>query len=688
MKFGKQFEYYKIPEWSEFYLDYDGIKTIIKFLDKRRLKKKQLKKIKTIKAKLRRLSTQNEDSNISEDINTNTQDQIRNTSLDENLLVTETKTFLRANSVNMKTEKIMEAEDLSGYSNEEKLIRFANSYKKKIGLINDFFTKKLEELYQNLEKLKLKMNAKNKNLLKEDQNYKRATKQLNAERDEMGYAVSWKRALSALYNEMSWLHSYHSINTLAVKKIEKKIKKIFKLNGIMGIEKTLNDIDNKFPIFNEALNSLIKLRKNIQKLYADEFTNSDLAIASKELDNRLQGSGKIKHTKLIFFYFGIILSCFLFLLFLSLIDKDDTGKKGNGLYPFFPAFNFGLVIVEAMIGCGCVIDILKNYRINYVYILEIDLKARLGSSELFQNGFMMLAIWMIILLLMKLSLSYNLFGGQFAFFALLINGFFIIFLFLPFHIMYYSFRKGIVKVLIRNLFPFGRNTVRFKDFLFGDILTSLNKPFASLLLSYCLMSCTNCEYNNGRSSDCNRETISCLIVLFYPFFIRFTQCINRYYYTRQKWPHLGNTMKYVGGLSNAVCAWLYSRYNNKETFIAHIVAGVISQSYMLFWDIYVDWGLGRWGAKNFFLRDTINYPKKWYYFVIIVDAILRFTWVLNLIQFYDKNRNDLNEYKNLIFALLEAYRRIQWCVFRIENEQCSNPENYRTILAIPELPLD
>ena len=105
---------------------------------------------------------------------------------------------------------------------------------------------------------------------------------------------------------------------------------------------------------------------------------------------------------------------------------------------------------------------------------------------------------------------------------------------------------------------------------------------------------------------------------------------------------------------------------------------------MLFWDIYVDWGLGRFGAKNFFLRDTIVYPKKWYYIVIIIDTFLRFSWTWNF--FSIKGLDD--EYKNLIFALLEAYRRIQWCVFRIENENVSNPENYRTILAIPELPLD
>ena len=679
MKFGKQFEYYKIPEWSEFYLDYDGIKTIIKFLDKRRLKKKQLKKIKKLKAKLRKLSTQNSNNPIEEsnDIDTNS-NKIEKT--DENLLIPETEKLQKSDTFDLKTEKIMKAEDLSSYSNEEKLSRFIEIYKSKIGEVNEFFKKKLEEFIQNFEKLKMKISTKNKALSKEEGNVKRTALRLNAERDEIGYAVSWKRALSALYNETSWLHSYHSVNMLAIQKIQKKIIKIFKLNDIIEIESALNNADNEFPFFNELINKLVELRKNIKKFYAGEFTNLDINKASKDLERRLQGAGKIKHTKLIYFYIGIIISCFLFLLVLSPIKSEGSGSMDT----FFPAFNFGFVIIESMIGCGCVVYILQQYRINYVYILEIELKARLGPSELFQNSFMMLAIWMIIIVLMKLAINFNFFGGQYALFALILNGFLVIFLFLPFHIMYYSFRKGIVKVLIRNFFPIGRNTVRFKDFLFGDILTSLNKPFASLVLGYCLMSCIDCEANNKRDPDCNRETVPCLIVLFYPFFIRFTQCINRYYYTRQKWPHLGNTLKYVGGLSNAVCAWLYARYKTDGWLYLHIVVGIISQGYMLFWDVYVDWGLGRFSTKNTFLREKIVYPKKWYYFAITVDVILRFSWTWNFI----KINKDYDEWKNLVLAFLEAYRRIQWCVFRIENENCSNPENYRTILTIPELPLD
>ena len=694
MKFGKQFEFYKIPEWSEFYFDYSGIKTVIKFLDPRRKKKKQLKKLKKIKEKLRKMSTR--DRIYSQDLSSNNSkinnndendnNNIINTQLNQssdNLIIpNEKKPFLDSDKVTLevkvKTEKILEAQDLSGYSNEEKLAKFIEIYKEKISFINNFFMKKLEEFSQKLENSKQKMDIKNKSF-KDEFNMKRTNALLNAERDEMGYAVSWKRALSSLYNETSWLHSYQSINVLAVKKIRKKIEKIFKLIGINGIANELDNAEMVFPFFTEATDKLVLLRKNIKKLYAAEFTNSDLTKASSELEHRLQGTSKIRHTRLIYFYFGIILSCILFFIFLANIPSTTD----NDLSPFFPAFNFGLVIIEAMIGCGFVVSILQKYRINYVYILDIDLKSRLGGHDLYKNGFLLLTLWISILLLMKLSLNFGFFGGQYALFSLILNGLLILFLFLPFHIMYFGFRKGIIKVLIRNFFPIGKNTVRFKDFLFGDILTSLNKPFTSLLLGYCLMSCIDCQALNKRSSECNRDTIPCLIVLFYPFFIRFTQCINRLYFTRQKWPHLGNTFKYLGGLSNAFASWFYSRYKTNELLIVHIIVGIISQGYMLFWDIYVDWGLGRFG-KNFFLREKIVYPKYWYYGAMVIDAILRFSWTWNFIKI-DKS---WDEWKNLIMALLEGYRRIQWCIFRFENEHMTNPENYRTILAIPELPLD
>jgi hypothetical protein len=116
-----------------------------------------------------------------------------------------------------KTKKILETEDLSNLPNEQKLIKFISIYKEKIKIIDDFFNIKLKEYISEYEKLENKINSMEEQM--QDESF---LAEINAERDEMGYAVSWKRALSSLYIETSWLHSYHSINILAVQKNSKE----------------------------------------------------------------------------------------------------------------------------------------------------------------------------------------------------------------------------------------------------------------------------------------------------------------------------------------------------------------------------------------------------------------------------------------------------------------------------------
>ena len=665
MKFGKQFSFYKIPEWSEFYFDYIGVKTVLKFIDPRRKKKNSVKKIKKLKKKL----------TIKQNYTENT---IPSNNFEESSKIIDyQKEHLNKKEIE-KNEVIKNSEDISKLSNDEKLKHFIKFYISKVKVIDEFFTSKLNEYYNSYKNLKNKINEK-KNSEKDKEN-KIDKKLENAERDELGYAVSWKRAISNLYNHTSWLHSYYSINNLALQKIQKKSKKIFKLLNINNIGKELIEADATFDFFKQLPN-LVELRKKIKNIYAQELTNGSLSKASIELDARLMGGTRMKQTKLIYFYLGVIIMCILFLIVLNFMKKEED----NSLVPFFPAFNFSFAVIMIMLGVGINLVILRKYRINYIYIFEIDPKLRLGPGEMFQNGLLMLSVWLILIILTKLTLNFKFFGSEYSLFSLILNCLLIIFFFFPFHCMYYSFRQGIIVTLIRNLFPFGKNTVRFKDFLFGDILTSLNKPFTSLILSFCLLSCRTCRAENVRISDCNRDTIPCFIILLYPFFIRLTQCINRYYYTRMAWPHLGNTIKYVGGLLNVIFTWLYGKNKSSVTRkVLHIVIGCLSQGYMLFWDFFVDWGCGDIHSKNFFLRDKIVYPKYMYYGAMFINAILRFSWTWNFIHINKK----YDEWKNFIMAILEAYRRIQWCIFRIENENTNNPEKYRAILAIPELPMD
>lgn len=92
----------------------------------------------------------------------------------------------------------------------------------------------------------------------------------------------------------------------------------------------------------------------------------------------------------------------------------------------------------------------------------------------------------------------------------------------------------------------------------------------------------------------------------------------------------------------------------------------------------MDWGLARRNANNIFLRNNILYPPKYYYLAIFTNTCLRLSWLNIFITI----KND--EMKNLVLSILEVYRRSQWSLFRVENENANNPEQYRAILEIPD----
>ena len=348
-------------------------------------------------------------------------------------------------------------------------------YKGKIKLIDDFFNIKLEEYKAELNKLQNKMN-----MMDNHSNDESFVEEINAERDEMGYAVSWKRALSSLYNETSWLHSYHSINSLAVQKIQKKIIKIFRLYKIETVE-ILDKISTEYSFFGESLNRLVDLRVRIKKLYSEKFTKGNDLKAKHELEKRLQGGVQENKYHLFCLYLGIFISCLFFYILVKHVDGSNTN---DSFKPFFPFFSFSYIIILSLFLLGIDMMVLQYYKINYAYIFELDIRNKIKPFVIFQNALGLSALWILFFLLMKMAMKFNLFGGEYTLFPLLMNTLLVVILFLPFHVIYLSFRKGLLLVLIRNLFPFGKNTVRFKDFVFGDILTSLSDPFKNLILGW------------------------------------------------------------------------------------------------------------------------------------------------------------------------------------------------------------
>ena len=69
-------------------------------------------------------------------------------------------------------------------------------------------------------------------------------------------------------------------------------------------------------------------------------------------------------------------------------------------------------------------------------------------------------------------------------------------------------------------------------------------------------------------------------------------------------------------------------------FAVYVTFNTIATLYCLIWDVRMDWGLFRSkDPATYLLRDEITFSKTFYYFALITNAILRFFWLITIINF-------------------------------------------------------
>ncbi|XP_008477697.1 xenotropic and polytropic retrovirus receptor 1-like, partial [Diaphorina citri] len=104
-------------------------------------------------------------------------------------------------------------------------------------------------------------------------------------------------------------------------------------------------------------------------------------------------------------------------------------------------------------------------------------------------------------------------------------------------------------------------------------------------------------------------------------------------------------------------------------FYPWLAASVISSIYSYIWDIKMDWGLFDKNAPpdNPFLREETVYSSTgFYYFAILEDLTLRFSWLGAFFLVH----NDYLESDTMLCLTgpLEVFRRFVWNFLRLEYE--------------------
>ena len=372
----------------------------------------------------------------------------------------------------------------------------------------------------------------------------------------------------------------------------------------------------------------------------------------------------------------------------------------------WPIYRCLFIMIFSLFFAGVCVKILRKYRVNYVSIFGIEPANRMNEYQFYKLFLYWQSLLSFTLLVEVLNIKgYVNFGrekvGPASWPTLTLIVLMILIMVNPFSYGYKKFRHELLLALYYTVVaPFG--LVRFKDFFFGDILTSMVKPFIDIIFIANYFNFEQNQISGGTSPawrnmdiklhQCSPSNMAILVVSLLPFHFRFWQCIYKYNETGLWFPNLVNAGKYFAGMMVIFFSYLVADGSDAITKEFYVKFAVFSTLYSYSWDIVMDWGLlrGTRGFPSCLLRDRIKYPPSFYYFSAVTNLALRFAWALPLIdnKFWSFYFSDsFNEYQILFFLLAfgETYRRAQWSLFRVENENINNYEKYRAIHEIPKV---
>jgi hypothetical protein len=154
--------------------------------------------------------------------------------------------------------------------------------------------------------------------------------------------------------------------------------------------------------------------------------------------------------------------------------------------------------------------------------------------------------------------------------------------------LYREFRFEVIYALFNTVIaPFGK--VRFKDFFLADIFCSLVKPFLDCYIITCFFSTDKWKSFQLGENLCFPDDLAICLISLLPFYFRFWQCLNRFYFTKLWFPHTINAGKYLTSMLLLLFTYYKNTYGaNKVIFLSF---QVFSTLYSLIWDFVMDWGL-------------------------------------------------------------------------------------------------
>ncbi|KAG4402030.1 hypothetical protein GLYMA_02G110600v4 [Glycine max] len=252
--------------------------------------------------------------------------------------------------------------------------------------------------------------------------------------------------------------------------------------------------------------------------------------------------------------------------------------------------------------------------------------------------------------------------------------------FCPLNIIYRSSRFFFIRCLFRCICaPFF--TVRLPDFFLADQLTSQFQTFRSFELYICYYGLGEHSMRQKKCHSHGFYNVQYFIVGIIPYWFRLAQCMRQFYEEGD----INRAFNGLNYLSTIVAMIFRTTFELKKGLSWKVLALVTSALAVLqntYWDIVRDWGLLRRHSKNPYLRDQLILPHKSFYFIaMVLDIVLRISW-MQLV--FEMDWSPLHKVAMItVTSCLEIIRRGIWNFFRLENEHLNNVGNYRAFKSVP-----
>ncbi|CAK4077925.1 unnamed protein product [Aphanomyces euteiches] len=364
---------------------------------------------------------------------------------------------------------------------------------------------------------------------------------------------------------------------------------------------------------------------------------------------------------------------------------------------------------------GLSLYVWRSARINYMYIMDLEPRNTKDYDQVFHD-----AGHISIVYLINMLVYYKVINGEFPEDRVMHRGYVLLFLFL-YMVYFYLIREwrkkiGFVKAIGKIMCaPFFQVTF-FHTFL-GNYMLSMQRMNQDLAWSFCFFVTGefletddldllkpsddmqgylhNHTMQSIVPSKCHSNfyyaKIAVPLLCALPTWFRFLQSLRRIYDMKVWWPAVGNVIKF--GLGELVILFgIFHPFHNPTKPTSDLsplqllwIAGFITFSFILwFWDVTMDWGLGR--IEHKFLAERHMYRRRSIYYVaIIVNFFLCYAWVLTLIP--PSAEQAINHsffvYIHPFSMILEPIRRTLWSFFTVENEHLRNTMGFRKEQFIP-----